>query len=222
MPKIKYQYDSDGCIRCGDWKFRPWPAFRVEAVRESHRSSEQALREIMTVDDAFCLLWRGQIPEPVIHALMRFPAFPPEALEIAQLNPGRFVELCETAPILAMIIWSLDEIRGGVCPGRLRAEQEKLLNSHPERTVEAVGFPVTARVCEILRKVGPDACTVRAIRTLLKAVHCPVRRRFLERDRIDAPTIEKLYPTPYRLGDPLDGEAPMPPGDEISDKGGAQ
>lgn len=187
-----FTYDSNGCIRHKGWKLWPWPLFQMDTITARVEvTAASALAKVLAADDVFCLLWKGQIPNKIIHYLSRYPAILPEALIAAQRNPKRFLQLCEELPFAAMLLWSVESADSDV--GSLLA---------------AARLPCDRESVGVLSRIPASACDPEITRAMQRALLCPLRRRLLIRTEVIDGQIYELMRLPVndrRVQDALAG-----------------
>lgn len=174
--------DSQKRLLIGGEVYKSWPDFRPVGVKTRQgRWWCRRLTDALSTDDLFCEAWRAPIPRDVIETVLRFPDGHAELIELAQLDPGRFLRLCRSNPALARVIaayWTHGT--GGRRPSRLRRnERRRELMQLPRHEVLPVfGLPSSREVVRILGKVPAAACYEFLLRDLLELCRDrAVRRR---------------------------------------------
>jgi len=99
---IPFSVLSDDSIQMGQTVFHPWPRFKISGLPVE---VPKRLHLLLTSSDTIPTEWRRGIPLDVLEALLGFDAeLLPQLLEIAQVDPGKFVDWSDFCPALILLI----------------------------------------------------------------------------------------------------------------------
>jgi hypothetical protein len=189
MPTIRYTLLNENRLRVGKTTLSPWPEFSV-----SGGDSELPilLHELLLSDDPFVMLWRAKIPDPLLSALLSFPAESlPELLYVSQLDPQKFVDWATWCPALLIAsspfrnnpeasTWDFIDIFHAFQDGWRAA-------------LEIAGIEPTRSNLRILQKIPAHAATGININTVAKVLHDRKKLKLMRHlSLIDDDIIERL------------------------------
>jgi hypothetical protein len=196
MPKqnmIPYSVHNDGSLRMGQAIFHPWPRFKITGLPVE---VPKRLHLLLTSSDTIPTAWRKEIPPDVLQALLEFDVeLLHQLFEIAQVDPGKFVDWADFCPALILLI-------NHHCRTRGELDKEKVfrLFHFGWRTVLVEHcWPPNRSTIRILQKVKTGCMTDIFLGQLRQHIRCRYKLRLIRHLKcIDTAVVDTLH-LPYEV-----------------------
>lgn len=192
-------------ILIDDERYFAWPDFDHRGVQKLRGLwNPKHLKWLLTENDLFCHAWRKPIPADILHQLRRYPDYHSELIELAQLDPARFVQLSECNPALTIIVASYWAFRPPwKMPSRRQRDsyRHKLLALKHREILSELCLPAENKLTRVVRKIPARYGYISHLKNTLVVYQDQEKRRFLSHLNALTPGIIKLMQHP---GLPLD------------------
>lgn len=163
--------------------FDAWPNFSHRGVKRLRGLwNPQHLRGLLYDEDLFCHTWRSSIPQDVLYELKRYPDHHSELIELAQLDPARFIHMSRYNPSLTVAVATFWAFKPPWrMPARLKrdARRFELLQMKLRSVLSALGLRGRKEWLRILAKIPASHCGIFHIKSTLQLCEDNRQRRHL-------------------------------------------
>jgi hypothetical protein len=180
--------------------FSAWPKFGHLGIKKLRGLwNPQHLKWLLREEDLFCDVWRRPIPIDVLREIRRCPDYHSELIELAQLDPTRFVQLSQSNPALTIIVAAYWAFRAPWrMPSRIKRDtfRRQLLVLKHREILSEICLPAENELTRILRKIPVSYGYISHLKNTLVIYQDKERRRFLRHLNTLTPAIVKLMQHP--------------------------
>lgn len=185
---IPYSVHNDGSLLMGQTVFHPWPRFKMTGLPVE---IPKRLHLLLTSSDTIPAEWRKEIPLDVLEVLLEFDVeLLPQLLQIAQVDPGKFVDWSDFCPALILLVNQHCRTLG-----TLDEERVYRLFHFGWRTVLVErGWPPNRSTIRILQKVKIACLTDLLLGQLRQHIRCRHKLRLIRHLKsVDAVIVDTLH-----------------------------
>lgn len=192
---MNIQIDNNGTIHIEQERYIPWPNFGHRGVKTLRGVwNPKHLKWLLTEEDLFCGAWRRPIPADVLKELRRYPDYHAELMELAQIDPFRFVRLSRLNPAMVLLIatyWVYPKWQRMPNRKKRDAFRQRLLSMEPRETLGALVFPSSQGCVRILQKIPSQHCWIYQVTMVFDLLQDKSIARYLP--HLSAITPEVVY-----------------------------
>jgi hypothetical protein len=168
---MEISLQENGSITVEGEHYEAWPYFKVTGVDYLRgRLNCKHLKWLIQAEDLWCSAWQQYVPTEVLHELRRYPDGHAELMELAQIDPLRFVEMSRSNPALTYLVaayWSIFTWQRMPKLDERNCRRTELLLSKRRLILKNLGLPERNEWVRILGKIPARHCHDFHIRNII-------------------------------------------------------